>query len=178
MSIRLPEPHLSALKAPSTKFLLIAGGAIILLVIALWSITKSKLGQGLGQGASVATDASVPNGLNADASAATPTPVVLPPASTTPTPTVPTPPPASPTAPTPVVSAPSLPGQSYVVMAGDTLNAIARKFGIGTLTLGDYNKATLDSTAAQHGIGGTSGYGSYDKAYDYIYAGEVLRIPG
>ncbi len=175
MSIHIPEPHLSALKAPSTKFLLIAGGAIILLVIALWSITRSKLGATAG----VATDASTPNGLNADSSGATPTPVVLPPASTVPDPNTPAPPtPASPATPTPVTSTPSTPGQTYVVKAGDTLNAIARRFGIGTLTLGNYNKGVLDSTAAQHGISGTSKYGSYDKAYDYIYAGETLRIPG
>lgn len=59
------------LQRPQVKALLIGGGVILLLGIALWFATKKKSSDALA--------ASNPNGLNADASGAVPTVLVLPP---------------------------------------------------------------------------------------------------
>jgi hypothetical protein len=64
------------------------------------------------------------------------------------------------------------------VVRGDTLSRIAARFGVGTTALGHANESILSATAAQHGISGTSRYGNYPRAWDYLYPGENLVIPG
>lgn len=113
-------------------------------------------------------------GPGVDQSLPTNSPVPDPAPTPTPTPTPsPTPTPAPTPTPTPSPVSPTY----YTVVSGDTLSKIAPRFGVSTVALGQANSAILTSTAQQHGITGTSKYGSYPKAWDYIYPGERLVIP-
>ena len=59
---------------------------------------------------------------------------------------------------------------TYPVVSGDTLYAIARKFGISESALYNYNKSTIEATAKQHG------FSSSDNGH-WIWPKEVLTIP-
>ena len=99
--------------------------------------------------------------------------------SPTPTPTPsPSPTPSPAPAPTPAPTPPPASHSYYTVAPGDTLSKIAPRVGVSTTALGQANNALLTSTAAQHGIGGTSRYGNYPRAWDYLYPGQKLVIPG
>ena len=190
--MHIPE----GLKHPTVRVIAIAGIAILLLAIALWSVTRSKLGASSSTGPALAPN--TPNGLNADSSGPTPQVIVLPPVvaprpiinniidtpapapapSTTPDPgsVAPPPPPPPAPAPTPVVSAPPPPapvasstylgGQWYQVVSGDTLNKIAAKYGISTTQLATQNQSILDTWSGKTGT----------SSWNYIYPGEWLKI--
>ncbi len=70
----------------------------------------------------------------------------------------------SPTTPPASVASPTY----YVIKSGDTLSAIAAKFGTTWQTIYNANKSLIDSTAAQHGI--TS------SQYNWIYPGENIIV--
>jgi nucleoid-associated protein YgaU len=90
-----------------------------------------------------------------------------PPPAPTPTPTPPPPAPAPAPAPTPAPT--PTPTRTYTVRSGDTLSAIAARYGITWPTLYAANKATVDSTARAHGY--------TTNLYNWIFPGEVLVIP-
>lgn len=58
----------------------------------------------------------------------------------------------------------------YMVKKGDTLNAIAKRFGIGRQRLYDNNKARIEATARSHGL-------KSSMNGRRIFPGTVLRVP-
>lgn len=109
-----------------------------------------------------------------------PTAPAAPPQTPTSTPT--TPPPSSggpgPQPPTQV----SVKLGSYVVKSGDSLAKIAAMYHVsgGAASLGNTNNTSLIAEAQKHGIAPTarSRYGSYPAAWDYIYPGQTIQVPG
>ena len=87
----------------------------------------------------------------------------------------PTPTPAPAPAPTP--TPPPIVSRTYTVVRGDTLSRIAPRYGLSTVQLGTANNAALVAAAQAHGVSGTSRYGDYPRAWDYLYPGEQLVIP-
>jgi hypothetical protein len=202
----LPNPHLAAIKSPQFKLLAIAGGAILLLGIALWSVTRSKIASG-------PLAASTPNGLNADASGSTPSVIVMPPrvgpilltqpvgAAATDTPPPPPAPPPPSSVPDPVTSAPPPPPPPapapVVAPAPAPVPApapapVANPLPGGPDLGGQWYQVqkgdTLSSIAARYGVSTTS-LGTLNQAilnlwsgksgttaWNYVYPGQWLKI--
>ncbi len=61
----------------------------------------------------------------------------------------------------------------YVVVKGDMLERIARRYGLTTMELAEPNRVTIFRNAHAHGIRSNA----LLKCADYIYPGEVLIIP-
>jgi hypothetical protein len=85
--------------------------------------------------------------------------------------------------PGPAAPGPTPPGppQPYTVRSGDSLWKIGQSAGVGPEVLGNLNNQTLRTWAfLRGGILPTdrSQYGAYPAAWDYLYVGEPLMVPG